>query len=168
MKTILAATAMAVVAAGCAHAGNSYRYAPVVDVEPRYAVERTPVDREICRDVTAYERERGHHDSKTPTVVGAIIGGVIGNQFGSGNGRRAATVAGAALGGSIGRDAGRSDDRYHRTTRTRCHVERDWQEREVVTDYRVTYEYDGKLYRTVTREHPGDHVRVRVDVTPVH
>ncbi len=42
--------------------------------------------------------------SYTPEIAGAIVGGAIGNQFGSGSGRDIATVAGAALGGSIGHD----------------------------------------------------------------
>lgn len=36
------------------------------------------------------------------TVLGAIAGGVIGNQFGSGGGKAAATVGGVVLGGIIG------------------------------------------------------------------
>jgi len=35
------------------------------------------------------------------TFGGALIGGVIGNQFGGGSGRDAATILGAVLGGSI-------------------------------------------------------------------
>lgn len=36
------------------------------------------------------------------TVLGAIAGGIIGNQFGHGGGRAAATVGGVILGGAIG------------------------------------------------------------------
>jgi len=36
------------------------------------------------------------------TVAGAVVGGVLGNQVGSGTGRTAATVAGAAAGGMVG------------------------------------------------------------------
>jgi outer membrane lipoprotein SlyB len=36
------------------------------------------------------------------TVLGAIIGGALGNQVGKGDGRKAATVAGALAGGAIG------------------------------------------------------------------
>lgn len=44
------------------------------------------------------------------TVVGAIAGGVIGNQFGRGGGRVAATLAGAVVGGVVGNEIGRSLD----------------------------------------------------------
>ena len=35
-----------------------------------------------------------------------------------------------------------------------------------VTAYDVTYEYAGRQYVTRTDYHPGDHIRVRVDVRP--
>ncbi|MGN6517449.1 MAG: glycine zipper 2TM domain-containing protein [Rhizomicrobium sp.] len=44
-----------------------------------------------------------HDQNRTAgTVLGAIAGGVIGNQFGRGGGRAAATVGGVILGGAIG------------------------------------------------------------------
>ena len=46
----------------------------------------------------------------TGTVVGAIAGGVIGNQFGRGGGRVASTLAGAVVGGIVGNEIGRSLD----------------------------------------------------------
>lgn len=36
------------------------------------------------------------------TIGGLIIGGLIGNQFGGGNGKTAATIVGAAVGGGVG------------------------------------------------------------------
>jgi surface antigen len=48
------------------------------------------------------------------TVVGAIAGGLIGNQFGKGAGRAFATVAGAMVGGIVGSEIGRSLDQRDR------------------------------------------------------
>jgi surface antigen len=48
------------------------------------------------------------------TVVGAIAGGVIGNQFGKGGGRVASTLAGAVVGGIVGNEIGRSLDQRDR------------------------------------------------------
>lgn len=42
------------------------------------------------------------------TVLGAVAGGFLGRQVGSGSGQDAATVAGAALGGAAGSHAGRA------------------------------------------------------------
>ncbi len=44
------------------------------------------------------------------TVSGAVIGGIVGNQFGKGNGRVAATALGALAGGVIGGNIGRRLD----------------------------------------------------------
>ncbi|MFP4207573.1 MAG: glycine zipper 2TM domain-containing protein [Wenzhouxiangella sp.] len=164
-----ATIALFTVAAGLAHAGGThYQTVPVVEVEPTYSVSRTPIDRTVCWDETVYERTAESRRSATPTVVGAIIGGVIGNQFGGGSGKKAATVAGAALGGSIGRDAGRANHpaRYRPVTEERCTVQRDYEERSVISGYRVSYLYDGQVHQTTLRDHPGDQLRVRVSVTP--
>lgn len=46
------------------------------------------------------------------TIAGAVLGGIVGNQFGSGSGKAVATVAGAVVGGIVGNEIGRSlDDR---------------------------------------------------------
>lgn len=44
------------------------------------------------------------------TVVGAVAGGIIGNQFGQGAGRALATVGGVVVGGLIGSEIGKSMD----------------------------------------------------------
>lgn len=48
-------------------------------------------------------------------MTGALAGGIIGNQFGSGTGRIAATAAGAIAGGLIGQNIGSRLDRQSRT-----------------------------------------------------
>ncbi|MDX2259398.1 MAG: RT0821/Lpp0805 family surface protein [Hyphomicrobiaceae bacterium] len=48
------------------------------------------------------------------TVVGAVAGGIIGNQVGSGTGRVLATVAGAFVGGIVGHTIGKSLDEQDR------------------------------------------------------
>ncbi len=166
MKARILIMITALAASGLVLAGGGYETARVVDVEPIREVHRMPVDREICREETVYVRER--HHSHAPTVFGAIIGGVIGNQFGSGSGRDAATAAGALLGGAIGHDASKArDGRRYPATRERCRIERDWRERTVDSGYRVTYEYGGRLHRTTMAHPPGDTIRVRVSVDPV-
>jgi surface antigen len=46
------------------------------------------------------------------TAIGAITGGIIGNQFGKGRGKVAATLAGAVIGGIVGSAIGKDlDDR---------------------------------------------------------
>lgn len=44
------------------------------------------------------------------TAIGAVVGGLLGNQVGQGGGRAAATILGALAGGAIGNAIGRSMD----------------------------------------------------------
>lgn len=46
--------------------------------------------------------------------TGAVLGGVVGNQFGKGGGKVAATMVGAVLGGIVGNDIGRQLDQRDR------------------------------------------------------
>src|SRR5262249_23183597 len=48
------------------------------------------------------------------TAIGAITGGIIGNQFGKGSGKVAATFAGAVIGGIVGNSIGKSLDERDR------------------------------------------------------
>ena len=47
------------------------------------------------------------------TLAGAIVGGVIGHQFGGGSGKAVATMIGAITGGLIGSELGRVYDRLN-------------------------------------------------------
>lgn len=67
-----------------------------------------------CGTVRGISRiNRSSRRNTSSTVLGALIGGAIGNQVGSGDGRRAATVAGAVAGGAIANNNSR--DRGGRT-----------------------------------------------------
>lgn len=55
-------------------------------------------------------RPGGPNNEDGGTIIGAVAGGVIGNQFGRGNGKIAATAVGALVGGLIGNKIGRSLD----------------------------------------------------------
>ena len=65
--------------------------------------------RSACNNCGTIERiERVYGERETTgggAVLGAIIGGALGNQVGKGDGRKAATVAGAVIGGVIGNEA---------------------------------------------------------------
>lgn len=56
------------------------------------------------------------------TATGAVIGGLLGNQVGKGNGRKIAMVGGAVAGGLVGRNVqGRNQERNgQRVVETRC------------------------------------------------
>ncbi len=162
---------------------DTYRYggngsytdmAEVIEVEPITRLVRVETPRRECWDEQVPVRHGArYHDSATPTIVGGIIGGVVGNQFGKGDGKTLMTVAGALLGGSMGRDHGRrhaaaQEYTEYTTTQTRCTVRTEYHEEERIEAYRVKYSYNGRVYLTRMREHPGDHVPVSVSVVPVN
>lgn len=168
-RMIAAALAMAgLLAAGSALAQPAsvhYVYAPVVDVDPVYATERVPVEREVCWEEREVRRPRG---SATGTIAGAIIGGVIGNQFGGGNGKKALTAAGAALGASIGHDASNKHRRGgYSVPVQRCEIQVDYESRSYTEGYNVRYEYNGEIFETFTRTQPGDVIKLEVAARPV-
>jgi hypothetical protein len=108
------------------------------------------------------------------TVIGGIVGAALGSKVGGGSARYATAAVGSMVGGMAGRGVyeqaqrnkqpprravvsvcdpvdARDDGRYAPTS---------------VTMYDVTYEYAGRQYVTRTDHHPGDRMRVRVDVRP--
>lgn len=56
----------------------------------------------------------GPNKADTGLAVGAVAGGILGNQVGKGTGRVLATVAGAMVGGIVGHELGRSLDEQDR------------------------------------------------------
>lgn len=135
----------------------TYGYAQVLRVTPVYATYRVRVPEQRCE--TGQVRDNG--DGTAGTVVGAIVGGALGNQVGKGDGRKASTIAGAVIGGAIGRKVDRNNG-----PGTRCRtvdVERD--ERRVA-GYDVEYQFRGETFMSRLDRDPGSRLRIRVSVTP--
>lgn len=87
---------------------------------------------------------------ETGMVIGGIVGAILGNQIGSGDGRRVATALGAIAGGAIGSSVGRSMDDVDRMKMaatletTRTGVASTWRNPDTGHEYRMeptrTYE----------------------------
>jgi uncharacterized protein YcfJ len=176
LVVLMAAAALALPSLASAGDGR-YRYAKVVDVQPLYRYETVQIPQRECwtrteyRETT-YRRGRSNGSRALPTIAGGVIGGVIGRQFGSGDGRDAMTVVGTLVGAAIGHSSAQrryEDGRYvetHRTPVERCETWYETEERRTVEAYRVTYRYAGRLYHTRMQHHPGKRIRVHVDITP--
>jgi uncharacterized protein YcfJ len=149
--------------------GGDLEYARVVDVAPivREVAVEMPV-RE-CWDEEVY-REPRQRGAAGATIAGGIIGGIVGNQFGSGRGRDAATVVGGLLGAGIANDVARDRQARQRgyvETVRRCDNRTEVRFEERIDGYHVTYRFRGRDYTTRMREHPGERIALRVSVTPV-
>ena len=148
--------------------------ADVIEVQPIVDTVSVATPRRECWDEEIQYRHGGYRgrDSYTPTILGGIIGGVAGHQFGKGDGNTLMTIAGALLGGSVGHDHARyySGPRHHggysTVVETRCSVRNEYHEEQRIHGYRVTYSYDGRIYTTRMNHRPGERIRVRVNVIP--
>lgn len=134
-------------------------HARVTSVEPIVRKIRQAEPQRVC-----WEEERSVRSERAyaPVVLGSIVGGVVGNQFGEGKGKDAATVAGALLGAAVVHD-GQRDRGYRTVSERRCETQNTYSLREEVVGYNVTYRFRGDTYTRRMDRHPGDHVRVDLE-----
>ena len=132
-------------------------YAQVLAVQPVKTQIKTP--REVCKDVTV-TRQRPVQDQHqiAGTVVGALAGGLLGNQIGGGNGKKLATVAGAVGGGYAGNKVqeGMQNRDTYTTTQTRCNTVNDLSEK--VVGYDVKYSIGDKAGQVRMERDPGSQI----------
>ncbi len=139
--------------------------AQVLEARPVYEDVRVPTEKEVCWQEQVRHRD---HRSRTPSLLGAVIGGVIGHQFGDGRGQDALTVAGALIGASAGRDIEkRRNYRSQPHTVQRCRVEQSHYYKEQRVGYEVRYEFEGQVYQTRTQRDPGRTLAIEVSHRPV-
>lgn len=114
------------------------------------------------------------------TVLGAILGGIAGYQFGNSQaGRNTGAAVGAVLGGMVGNSIENAPSGEGRTATAPGRVDYIPETRTVqrcrtvasapveqVTGYDVVYRYQGREYTTRTREHPGSTINVQVTLAP--
>lgn len=121
--------------------------------------------------------------STMATVIGGVVGAVLGSQVGGGSARYATSAIGSMVGGVAGRQIYEQSRRPRDRTGTvrvcdpvrvdgRGYSSNNYSSSgsasndRAVSAYDVTYEYAGRSYTTRTNYHPGDRIRVRVDVRP--
>jgi len=112
------------------------------------------------------ERQQVVADSGSPNVggavLGAIIGGVLGHQIGSGRGNDAATVGGAVVGGAIGSQAGRGGPVVSEQDVQRCETAPSGPPQY----WDVTYQFRGVEHRVQMAAPPGQTITVNRDGLP--
>lgn len=162
----------AIAAATAAQADVRYIEVPVEHVEPIVERVRHVEPEERCWFEEVEHRHAVRHRAAAVPVVGAILGGALGHAMGhKKRNKQVGAVVGAVLGGAIAHDAVH-DARRHAPRRTRvarqevCDVVNRVKREERVTGYMATYRYAGKTYRSRVTRHPGDSIRVRVQITP--
>lgn len=149
MITMLIAAAVMFSSAGAFAWGESAAMATVTNVREvfRIITIREPVTtrQDVCEENTGFGG----------AILGGVAGGLLGYQFGRGSGNAAMTALGAVAGAATGQNIARSQKCYPRDRIG--YAER---EEEVIDGYIVTVE-GGEEFRTKTRYHIGDRVRIR-------
>lgn len=134
-------------------------YADVLAVEPINQQIKTP--REVCKDVTVTRQApvKDQHQI-VGSVIGAVAGGLLGNQIGGGNGKKIATVAGAVGGGYAGNKVqeGMQERDTYTTTQNRCTTVNDVSDK--VVGYNVKYKLNEKVGQVRMERDPGSQIPV--------
>lgn len=107
MKSLLLATVLIVTST------SAFAETVNANIQDHYksVVRNVPTTESVCEtiDVPIYGTVR-RESSTADTVVGALIGGALGNQVGGGSGKDAATVLGAIIGADVANRKGRSEE----------------------------------------------------------
>jgi uncharacterized protein YcfJ len=143
------------------------KYGRVVSVDPIREAASAP-QRECHDEVVTRRAPVKDQHQIAGTAIGAVAGGLLGNQIGGGKGRTLATVAGAVGGGYAGHEIQERRQEGNTVTSTvrKCSTVKGSAGDKVVA-YDVRYEYKG-VTRTVRMDHdPGDRVEVQEGVSVV-
>ena len=136
------------------------QFAQVTGVTPVQETQSTP--RQSCKDVTITHRRPVQDQNRiVGSAIGALAGGLLGNQVGGGNGKKLATVAGAVGGGYAGNQVQKnmqSKDTYT-TTEQRCTTVYDKQDK--VVGYNVSYMLGNQPGMVRMNHQPGPQIPVK-------
>jgi len=103
--------------------------------------------------------------SATNEIMGAILGGAIGNQFGEGDGNDAMTLAGIFLGASIANDAEKANSTGQVVVRQEvCENKVRQKIKRRLSHYKINVDYNGHNVSYISNRRPYDDV-VKVEVT---
>lgn len=162
MKSLLLATALTLIAT----AAVAQEYATITKVKPNYENVSVPNHRTECRTVEVPIYGGRSQASTGDTILGAVIGGAIGNQVGGGSGKDAATVLGAIIGADVANKKGGKDQIVGYRQEQSCQNITFYETQEQLKNYTITYEWNGIRGRTVTYNsyRVGDRLPINVSI----
>jgi len=144
-------------------AGSYVDYATVISVEEVYKQYRTEEPYQECYIKETIQNQGD--GSATNEIMGAILGGAIGNQFGEGDGKEAMTLAGIFLGASIANDAEKANSTGQVVVSQEvCETKVKTSFVKKLSHYLVHINYEGRDLALSTKKRPYDDV-IKVKVT---
>ncbi len=145
MKSFALSAVALAIATSTAYADgySSRKVGTVVDVEAQYVYSYEPTTQEQCSQVQVPVYGQTN-PTPNDVLAGAIIGGVIGNQFGGGSGQDIATALGAVIGANKAGKPRQGVVGYQ--TQVQCQLVNVETETRHFDHYKVTYKRKGKFY----------------------
>ena len=144
-------------------AGRYTDYATVTSVEKVYKQYRTEEPYQECYIKETLQNQGD--GSATNEIVGAILGGAIGNQFGEGDGKEVMTLAGIVLGASLAHDEalGNSTNQVV-VSQEVCETKVKTSYVKRLSHYLVNIDYEGRDLAFTSKKRPYEDV-IKVKVT---
>ncbi|MDP1645559.1 MAG: glycine zipper 2TM domain-containing protein [Thiobacillus sp.] len=135
-------------------------FAEVLAVKPVTETTKTP--KKVCDDVVINEQAPVKDPNRVAgTAIGAVAGGLLGNQVGGGSGRTLATIAGAAAGGYAGNQVQKNMQEKNTVSRTERRCKTVYESHTQTIGYDVRYRM-GKEEGQVRMDHqPGPRIPVK-------
>jgi uncharacterized protein YcfJ len=135
-------------------------YADVLKAEPVYKTIKIP--HQECNDeLVVHKAPVKDQERVAGTAIGAVLGGLIGNQFGGGNGKTLTTVGGAVAGGYAGNQVQKGMQDRDVQTSKETHCKTVYENHKQSAGYKVTYRL-GKQEGVVQMDHdPGTRIPVK-------
>ena len=147
-----------------AMAGSFTDYATVTSVEKVYKQYMTEEPYQECYIKETLQQNTGD-GSATNEIMGAILGGAIGNQFGEGEGKEVMTLAGIVLGASMANDAEKANSTGQVVVSQEvCETKVKTSFVKKLSHYLVHIDYEGRDLAFTSKRRPYDDV-IKVKVT---
>ena len=142
-------------------AGSFVDSATVTSVEKVFKQYRVDEPYQECYIKESVQSGDG---SATNELMGAVLGGAIGNKLGDGDGKDAMTIFGAFLGASLANDAEKANGTGTVVSQEVCENKVRQVIEKRLSHYRVTVDYDGREVSFSSNKRPYDDV-IKVEVS---
>ena len=144
-------------------AGSYTDYATVTSIEKVYKQYRTEEPYQECYIKETLQNQGD--GSATNEIMGAILGGAIGNQFGEGDGKEVMTLAGIVLGASMANDAEKAGSSVQVVVSEEvCETKVKTSFVKKLSHYLVHIDYEGRDLVFASKKRPSEDV-IKVKVT---
>ena len=144
-------------------AGSFTDYATVTSIEKVYKQYMTEEPYQECYIKETLQNQGD--GSATNEIMGAILGGAIGNQFGEGDGKEVMTLAGIVLGASMANDAEKANSAVQVVVSQEvCETKVKTSFVKKLSHYLVKIDYEGRDLAFTSKKRPYDDV-IKIKVT---